>query len=306
MRFCLLVLPLIGACGPGSPPGEPATPDNSNRPRLVGRLENSRIDEASGMARSGRRDDLYWIVTDDGDASLFAIDGRGRALGEVTVAGARHIDWEDLTSFTLDDTPYLMVADIGDNHPRRDYVRAYVVEEPEPGDSTADIAWMIEFSYALGSRDAESIAVDTGNERVLVLSKRDIPAVLFELPLKPGSDEPQRATPVGIPLLPQPGRRDIETAPLSKDWWWQPTAMDFSPDGSAAVILTYRGVYYYERKEGDRWEDAFHRQPRILSRGDFEMAESAAFTRDDKAVLITFEGVGAPLLRIDLGKEAET
>ena len=63
----------------------------------------------------------------------------------------------------------------------------YFVEEPEAekkdrrkstGKST--------FEYPDGPRDAESAAVDIENERVLVLSKRDIPPVALRIAAAPG------------------------------------------------------------------------------------------------------------------------
>lgn len=302
MRLSVLLLPILYGCSPADSTGGNDATAVMNPPVLVGRLEDRLIDEASDMARSGRSVDLYWTVNDDGRARLFAIDGHGKALGRVTIAGARQVDWEALASFTLGGIPYLLVGDIGDNMAWRRTVQIYVVPEPDPGDASVDIAWTIRFGYEGGPRDAESIAVDVENERILILSKRDIPAVLFQLPLRPVSTSGTNAMLVAIPQLPQPSRQDIEMAPLHKDWWWQPTAMDFSPRNDAAAILTYRGVYYYRRQPGEKWEQALQKEPEVLSRGMFELAESLAFNTAGNAIVITFEGVGAPVLAIDLEK----
>ena len=276
-------------------------PADSRPSTVVGQLENDKIDEASGIARSQRHPDVFWVHNDDGPAVLYAIDGEGRHLGRVKIKDASNRDWEDLASFTLDGTPYLVAADIGDNAGKRKDVRLYVVEEPEAGDEKVDYAWSIEFSYPGGPRDAESIAVDTENRRILVLSKRDVPAVLYSLPLRPESKKRQEAERLGVVAsLPQPSRRDLEFATRMNSWHWQPTAMDISSDNTKAVVLTYGGVYLYPREAGEDWIDALQRPPVVISRTRNRRAESIAFSPDGKAVYITVEGENAPLFRLPL------
>ena len=302
MRALLIPLSLLIGCTPAGPgDGKPAS-DTDIAPRLAGRLEERDLDEASGMARSQRSAEVLWVINDSGKPRLHAIDPRGRDLGRIKVDGARVSDWEDIASFRLDGVPYLLIADIGDNDAERKDVRVYVVEEPDPDDDEVDVAWEFEFSYPDGPRDAEAIVVDVQAGRILVLAKRDIPAVLYELPLLPGDDRRQVAVPVGIPVLPQPRRQDIQVATKTKIWWWQPTAMDLAPDETAAVILTYRGVFYYPRKADEPWEDALRRKPLALTTGDYDNAESITFSADGAAVYLTFEGRGAPVVRIDLNR----
>ena len=268
---------------------------------LAGRLENRDIDEASGLARSQRSSDVFWVVNDSGKPRLHPISARGKALGRVKLDDANNSDWEDLASFTLDGEPYLLVADIGDNDRKRKDVRLYFVEEPKPGDKETGIAWEFDFTYPGGPMDAEAVAVDVSNDRVLVLSKREVPAALYEVPLRPDNDKRQMATRLGqVATLPQPRRQDVEFAPKTKDYWWQPTAMDLTDDGRAAVILTYRGVFYYRRNPVEDWLNALQRRPLALSLGDFGEAESVAFNAAGDSIYITFEGKGAPVVRIDI------
>ncbi|MDH3533730.1 MAG: hypothetical protein OEO82_12430, partial [Gammaproteobacteria bacterium] len=243
MRLLICASLVLAGCAEAD---RPPRPDGAIT--VAGRLESKALDETSGLARSQRHEGLLWAVNDDGPAVLYALDTSGGKRGKVKLSKARNRDWEDLASFTLDDQPYLLVADIGDNERRRKDVRLYVVAEPEPDEDKVKIAWRIEFSYPEGPRDAEAVAVDSANERILVLTKRDIPAVLYALPLRPETDDTISAERLGaIGTLPRPSNADIDNARVLKDWHWQPTGLDISSDDGSILILTYRGVYYYPR-----------------------------------------------------------
>ena len=302
MRYLLLLAPFIAGCTQPADP-EPDTQQHVPTTVLAGRLGNKALDEASGIVRSQRHDGVYWLVNDSGKPRLYAIDSSGKDLGQVKIGDAKNVDWEDIASFSLDGKPYLLIADIGDNEGKRRDVTVYVVEEPDAGQGDAEIAWSFDYSYPSGSLDAESLSVDIENERILVLSKREIPTVLYELPLRPTTDKRQEAKRLGtVESLPQPSRQDIEFAPATKNWYWQPVAMDISADGRAAVLLTYRGVYYYRRSSDNTWLEALQKRPAPISIGDFSEAESATFSADGKSVFVTFEDPGAILLRIDLNE----
>ncbi len=298
----LLAVTFVAGCVQPADP-EPEMQQHLPTTVLAGRLKTKALNEASGIVRSQRQDDVYWLVNDSGKPRLYAIDSTGRNLGHVKVDGAKNVDWEDIASFTLDGKAYLLIADIGDNQAKRRDVTIYVVEEPEAGQGEAEIAWSFDYS---GPRDAESLTVDIDNERILVLSKREIPAVLYEVPLRPRTDDRQEAIPLGaVRSLPQPSRQDVEFAPATNKWFWQTTAMDISADRRAAVILTYSGVYYYRRSADSTWIEALQTRPAAISVGDFDKAESVAFSPDGKSVFVTFEGSNAILLRVDLNRFAE-
>ncbi len=282
---------LVAGCTPAEEP--PST--------VVGRLQNPKIDEASGLARSQRHPNVFWVTNDDGPSVLYAIDGTGRDLGRVTVKDAKNRDWEDLASFTLDGVPYLVVADIGDNEGQRKDVRLYVIEEPEAGDDKVKPAWRVEFTYPEGPRDAESIAVDVDNERILILTKRDVPALLYSVPLNPGTKKRIDAERLGeVASLPQPSRSDLQFTSRDNSWHWQPTSMDIANEGDQAIVLTYGGVYRYPRSPDQDWLEALQQPPVIISRSRNRQAESIAFDAAGESVFITIEQRNAPLFRLPL------
>jgi len=236
---------------------------------------------------------------------LHAIGNDGRDEGSLRLEPAKNLDWESVASFELDGKHWLLVADAGDNDAVREHSTIYVVAEPtlhEREDAVAPPAWTIEFRWPDGPRDCEAVAVDSDGERILLLSKRSIPAELYELPIRPGLDGAVTAIRLGaVDSLPQPTARDRERASVELDWHWQPTAMDISPDGSSAVILTYRAVYHFERTGGEPWIAALRKPPSMIAL-EFE-AEAVAFVEDGSSVIVTVESPFAPLYQVPLLRE---
>lgn len=296
MRLLIWTSILLVACTDADKAPQPESPIE-----VVGYLQSKSLTEASGLARSHRREDLLWAINDDGPPVLHALDVTGAHLGKVKLSKTNNRDWEDLASFSLRGKAYLLVADIGDNERKRKDVRLYVVKEPDPDDKKVKVAWRIEYSYPDGPRDAEAVAVDAVNERILILTKRDIPAVLYELPLISDTKKTLVAKRLGaIPSLPLPSKRDVSNATVTKDWYWQPTGMDIAADSASAVILTYSGVYYYARKDNESWLDALQRRPLGLRLRSLRDAEAIAFGQGDDIAFVTSEKKHAPLLRVDL------
>ena len=296
MRLLICVSILLTGCADAD-----KLPQKDSPIEVAGYLAYKSLDEASGLARSYKNADQLWVINDGGGPVLYAINMAGAKLGKVKLVKASNRDWEDLASFSLEGQAYLVIADIGDNQRRRKYVTLYVVEEPDIDQGKTNVAWRIDFSYPEGPTDAEAIAVDVAGQRILVLSKQNIPAVLYAVPLMPDTDDTLIATRLGeIDSLPQPSRKDISNALQNKDWHWQPTAMDISTDGGSALILTYRGIYHYSRNNDEPWIDTLRNRPLGLNLGKYRNAEAIAFAARNDLAFITVEKKHAPLLRIDL------
>lgn len=306
MRWHAIFLMPLAACAPSDGSEAPA---ERGLISLAGQIEEQSLDEASGIVASRRRNDVLWFINDDGKATVHATDLTGKDIGRLRIDDADNRDWEDLAAFTLDDTPYLVVAEIGDNDARYETYRLHVVGEPdlEPDSKRRKAAdWTVEFQYPDGPRDSESLAVDAGEGRAYVLSKRDLPPRLYAVPLQPTEEGVQIATFLGpVRSLPPPSRHEIEIAALVKDWSWQPAAMDFSRDGRHAVVLTYESVYLYRREANQSWYQALSQEPLGLSIRPLRDAESVAFSADGRSLYVTTEGKNPPLIRIDIADALE-
>ena len=95
------------------------------------RIQSSSVSEASGLAVSPTNPEFLWLINDSGSPALLHLcDTMGKERGIVSIKGARNIDWEDISSFTLDGKNYLLIADTGDNGSKRKSCTLYVLEEP--------------------------------------------------------------------------------------------------------------------------------------------------------------------------------
>ena len=305
-RSLALACTALGLCACSSPADQTVAPSTPRAQLVVaGQLQSGELVEASGLAHSQRNPDLLWSMNDGGSkARIYAFDGAGFHRGRIKLDNVKNRDWEDLSSFAIDGTPYLLVADTGDNDADRDKVSLHVVLEPDLAEDDKvklDPAWSIDFRYPDGPRDVEAVVADPARSNILLLSKRDLPPVLYEVPLYPASGDTIVAKRLGpIESLPPPTRQDREHAVFTKEWHWQPTGMDISPDGRLAVILTYRGVYLYHHDPERSLYESLSGQAYRFGLGNFRNAESIAFSADSKSIFVTLEGRHAPLLRIDI------
>lgn len=127
-----------------------ALPSGRQDLRPFAQIAHPPIDETSGMVKSRRFSDVYWVHNDSGDvARVFGLRGDATLIvpeylrkdyradheksdlapyGGVTIEGASNIDWEDITILGDD----LVLADMGNNGNGRRDLGVYLVREPNP------------------------------------------------------------------------------------------------------------------------------------------------------------------------------
>jgi hypothetical protein len=260
-------------------------------------LQSPAVTEASGLAASPTATDALWLVNDSGSPAVLHLAGTdGSDRGTLTLEGVRNSDWEDLASFTLDGKPYLLGADTGDHGSTRPECQLHIVAEPAlPAAGrklagTASPAWTIRFRYEDGPRDCESVAVDEKAGKILLISKRTTPPMIYELPLKPVGKDQLTAKKIGTIPIPFPaGNPPVPFAA-------QPTGLDLSADGRGAVVVTYLGIFVFPRDAAESWPEAFAKAPLELGPHLLRQAESVAFSRDGSLVHAVSEGARSPLV----------
>ena len=248
-------------------------------------VANAELDELSGLARSLATDDWLWAHNDSGDAArLFRVGLDGSDGGVVAVPQAVNIDWEDLATLRWQGEPALLIGDIGDNLAQRKAITLYAVRDPGARGESAALLWQLNVRYPDGPRDAEGLAVDPTTGDILILSKRERPPVIYRVALPPATPAPgavvtaERLGPVLH--LPVPNAADLADDPKYgwlRDW---PTALDIAPDGSSAVVTTYKDAHRYHRAPGEGWAAAFARKPEHIDLPQWKQTEAGGFTAD--------------------------
>lgn len=274
----------------------------------VGEVTKKRLSEMSGIAQSNRNPNIFWVHNDSGHkAEIYAVNKQGRLLGTVKLKGIKNKDWEDISAFKYKGKPYLLIADVGDNRAKRKKVTLHIIKEPKSKKLSADNKLKIKpestinFVYEGGARDVESVAIDQTNNKIIILSKRNQPPVLYSLPLNLSNNSSKkvakRLTEVNafIPANPTDPRsfaRVIYDA--------QPTAMDIAQDGKSAIVLTYLRAYFFKNAKANSATELLTTQPTIIELPFLEQTEAISLSHDGKRAYITSEKVPTPILELDL------
>ena len=193
MRPLILLVTFPVALSAGDAPPAPQL----GVPELVGQLPAA-VNGSSGIVKSRRHADknVLWTHSDsDGKPRVFAVDGSGKLLREVSVPDAKNINWEEIT---MDEQGRLVIADIGDNDRRRETITLYRMPEPDAFNAGEKIAGPQVFAYRYpkgeGPFDAEALLVRGAN--AYLFTKELDRARCYRLPLPdvpPGDGEPAEA-----------------------------------------------------------------------------------------------------------------
>jgi hypothetical protein len=207
------------------------------------------LPEGSGLAASRRTPGRFWSHNDSGKPVLFALDGNGRVVGRLAIAGAEVDDWEAIAVGPCPSGSCIYVADIGDNKAKRAGIAVYRIAEPAEPSGTAKVERVFQATYPDGAHDAESLLV-TPEGRLAIVTKGDtgpVSVYLFPTDLRPGT--PVRLERVGGP---RDRGKPAENARV--------TDGAVSPNGQWIALRSTRGLTFYKASDllAGNWRDAGH------------------------------------------------
>jgi hypothetical protein len=216
-----------------------ATCDQFNSPETAGRLSISGLTEASGIARSMIRDDVWYTHNDSGgEPELFGFTTAGELVGRYPLGSVEAYDWEDIATGPCPDDQSkacIFVGDIGDNTHSRDSVFVYVFREElsGPGDLVGNYELHYEESplHEGRYRNAEALMVHPVTGRLYVVSKSRRNQIVYRAPENMGEGVLSQIA--VLSHLPQGSRIN------------QITGGDFSPAGDSVVLRDYLRAYYW-------------------------------------------------------------
>jgi hypothetical protein len=225
-------------------------------------------------------------------------DLKGRDLGSCLLAGVTNNDWEDISSFTMDGKPHLLIADTGNNGLAAAVHMLYLVEEPpcDPnrGVSVKEVPVVrtIFFSFEDDHRNCEAVGVDPTDKTILLVSKEWFNSChVYALPW-PKDDH-------GVDPM-APPKKALVARPIGTIALRQITGMDVSPDGRRAIVLTYHNAFEYVRAEKDDWAATFADPPREIELPYRAQGEAICYGLDGKTLYSSSERRPTPLIEVPL------
>jgi hypothetical protein len=286
----------------------PATAQQSARfaPEPYAQVSSAPLTEMSGIVKSKRRDNLYWVHNDSGDSPrIFAITAEGASVlptyskfsyyGDAEEEGkeqwqgfevlyANNVDWEDIA---IDDN-YLYLADIGNNANRRRDLAIYMVSEIDPTASTRTavikklhVVYPEQTEYPPDDLhyDSESLFVFGG--KLYLITKHRASAGIFSQSWEAGANLYRLDTAFD-------DRPNVLTRVDSHPDITAATSADLSPDGQTLAVLSPTDIYLFRHPTDDHWfsQSEVRRVP--ISPRAFKQAEGIAWESDD-GLLITNE-----------------
>ncbi|HGG56472.1 MAG TPA: hypothetical protein ENK31_01615 [Nannocystis exedens] len=220
----------------------------------LAKIQDPKINEASGMVASREQEDVLWVHNDSGDgARVYAITPAGETIGSFVLDGVLALDWEDMAigpgPMPGEDGSWLYLGDIGDNSKLRPWVSIYRIPEPNAADAmggevTVKDVETFNLIYPDGPRDAESLLIDPVTGELVIVSKEDNTGIYrLEGPLTEGGTYMlEKVEPVNVPLV-------------------ITTAGDVSPLGDFVIVRTYIDAMLWLRPPGTTLSDAFKGEP---------------------------------------------
>lgn len=285
----------------------------------LGNLENPSLDELSGLAASHQSEGVLYGINDSGGYSeIFVMNYSGQHLAKINIDLPRPRDWEDMATFQVKQTKYILIADTGDNLRWHNDGVLHLIEEPKLDSSLLDmmsgetqalnlaieplkVIRSLTFQFPDGPRDCEAIGVDVQSGSVFLASKRTLPPEVYRIPLEAllnpqvNSESILKAELYAfLPGIPGPTDTDLREDPDNGHYRSTLTAFDIKDN--KAVVVTYKDAYLYEKSVAGEWRQAFSDKPRRIPLPPAWGREAGAFSSTTDHFLVSGErkdGIGA-------------
>ena len=248
-----------------------------------GVVENEDIKEASGVVASRANPGVLWVHNDSGDKNrIFAINEKGKNLGEYYLDNCVARDWEDIAvgPGPVDGRSYIYVADIGDNGAKYEIKYVYRFFEPEvssdepPKNHNIQSIDIIKFRYPDGKRDAEALMIDPLTKDCYIISKRELNIRVYQCRYPQPLDRVRTL-------------RCIDTLDL-----FMIVAADISPSGREIIMKNYHQIHYWKRNSKETIKKTLSRTPQNLPYIKEPQGEAVAWDHKGSGYLTISEEVG--------------
>lgn len=197
-------------------------------------LNNKKLKEISGIAASRRNPGLFWVHNDSGnEPEIYLVDTSLKIHLTCQIGKVENRDWEDIAvgPGPEEGKTYVYVGEIGDNKARHQLKYIYRFEEPLLHEGVKKLTLgtydTITFRLEDKRKDAETLLIDPNTKFLYVISKREKPVWLYELPFPQSTKDTIVA-------------RKVISLPFT-----QIVAGDVRSDAKEVLLKNYEQVYYW-------------------------------------------------------------
>jgi hypothetical protein len=247
-------------------------------------MQNSAIFESSGVVSSNG---IFWTHNDGPVNKFYALNSLGKTLATFATPGVptKGSDWEDMAAGTDGKgNAALFFGDIGDNGRKRPEIAVIRVNKPQVDVKKTNVTasatgvTRFRFAYPDGPKDAESMAVQPGTNRVFIVSKA-AGGKVYAGPLNPSATAVNKLVKVGTVTIPGA------------------TGAAFSTDGKKFVVRQYKNAALYSVTNNDVTA-AIKKAPVAFAMPSQKQGEAITFAPGGKAFVLTSEGARTPVLNL--------
>lgn len=233
-------------------------------------MDDERITESSGLARSVDHEGIWWTTNDSSDsARIFAVNADGEVEAELTF-GAEPIDVE---AIAVGAGGTIYVADIGDNLSVRDKITVYAISEPDELYDQQVKYRAYDFVYPDGPHNAEALLVHPETSRLYIVTKEAGKGRIYAAPE-------------------EPSRRRLNQLTAIRDAPAIVTDATFTPNGKLVVFRDPVSMIAYN------WPSVT--KPQRAGLPLQPVGESLAMGPDDSTVLVGSEGRNSAVYEVPL------
>ena len=278
-QLFFLILILIYSCDMNNK--EIILSDAFDYGKIIGKIENNIIEEASGLVESVENSNSLWTHNDGGDGPfLYLISSfDAKILKKISLVGIKNKDWEDLAigpSILGDTSTYIYLGDIGDNKKNKTIKKIHFFREPKIKDFDNELIEIndiktISFYSEKKIENFETLMIDPNSKELFLIAKNKkkkqniykIDTENIEI------DEIQKA-------------KKYLTLNL-KNLKGEITGGEISRNGQKCLIKTYKNVFLWERKKDEKWKNIWSQAPKILKYIPESQGEAICWSNDENA-----------------------
>ena len=280
-QLFILILVLLYSCNMNNENKEIVFSERFGFGKIVGKIENKTIKEASGLVESIENPSGLWTHNDGGDGPFlyFISNLDAKILKKISLVGIKNEDWEDLAigpSILEDTSTYIYLGDIGDNKKNKTIKKIHFFREPKIKDFDNELIEIndiktISFYSEKKIENFETLMIDPNSKELFLIAKNKkkkqniykIDTENIEI------DEIQKA-------------KKYLTLNLN-NLKGEVTGGEISRNGQKCLIKTYKNVFLWERKKDEKWKNIWSQAPKILKYIPESQGEAICWSNDENA-----------------------